>query len=157
MRPKMICQNPSRTDAGYTLVELLIVVAILALLVVALPLSYAQWRPGIEAKAAVQALAETLRGARVAAITSRQETAVVIDLSARTYAAQPITRPTRFADGVSLSIDEKRCLKGARVAEIRFYADGGASGCKLTIGAGGRSYRITVYWLTGRVAVDEAA
>jgi general secretion pathway protein H len=155
MASEMICQNTSRAEAGYSLVELLIVIAILALLVVALPVTYAQWRPGIEAKAAVQALTETLRGARVAAITSRRDSAVLIDLSARTYAALPVTRPTRFADNVTLSVDDSRCLKDSRVAEIRFYADGGASGCKLTISAGGRSYRITVHWLTGRVAVDD--
>jgi general secretion pathway protein H len=153
----MICHKSMHRNAGYTLVELLIVVAILAMLVVALPIMYAQWRPGIEAKAAVQALAETFRGARVAAITAQEDAAVVIDLSARTYAAVPQTRPTRFADAVALSIDDERCLKDARVAEIRFYADGGSSGCKLTISAGGRAYRITVHWLTGRIAVDDAA
>jgi general secretion pathway protein H len=152
----MICPNPFCQDEGYTLVELLIVVAIVGLLVVALPIMSAQWRPGIEAKATVQALAETLRGARVAAITNQQDGAVVIDLSARTYAAVPVVRPTRFADDVALSVDDKRCLKAASVAEVKFYADGGSSGCKLTVTSGGRAYRITVHWLTGRVSVDDA-
>lgn len=153
----MICPRIRRGAEGYTLTELLIVIAILALLVVALPMTFSQGRSGLEAKATVTALSDALRGARVAAIAGHDEASVIIDLSARTYAAEPRTEATRFGEDVALSIEDSKCMKKGRIAEIRFFADGGSSGCRLRIAAGRASYRITVQWLTGRVIVDELA
>lgn len=146
---------PKPAVAGYTLMELLIVIAVIAMVIVALPLMYAQWRPTVEAKVAVQSLTEAFRAARVTAITENQETSVVIDLSGRTYSVAAEAVPRRFDDEVALTIHDPKCLESATVAKIRFFADGGSSGCDMTITAGRRSYRIAVQWLTGRVSVDD--
>lgn len=147
---------PKPAIAGYTLMELLIVIAVFAMVVVALPMMYAQWRPTVEAKVAVQSLTEAFRAARVTAITEHQETSVVINLSDRTYSVAGEEQLRRFDDEVGLVIHDPKCLESATVAKIRFFADGGSSGCDMTIASGQRSYRIAVQWLTGRVSVADA-
>ena len=117
-----------RGDAGFTLLEALVALAILALawLLVAPALPDGLLRSELERSA--RALAAELREARARAIAEQRETVVRLD------------RP-----GVA-----------ARTAEpgaVRFFPEGGATAAVVTLERGGRAFRIEVDWLTGRVAL----
>src|SRR5580704_14736597 len=74
---------PSRTgDDGFTLVEMLVVLAIIGLLFLALPVLLSAGRPGLEAKAAARALAHDLMAARQKAIFENIETDVALNEAA---------------------------------------------------------------------------
>ncbi len=44
-------------------------------------------------------------------------------------------------------------LVNDKIGAIRFFADGGSNGGRVTIAAGERKYEVDVDWLTGRVAI----
>jgi general secretion pathway protein H len=44
-------------------------------------------------------------------------------------------------------------LVNDKVGAIRFYADGGSNGGRVTLAAGERKFEVDVDWLTGRVAI----
>ncbi len=46
-------------------------------------------------------------------------------------------------------------LVNDRVGAIRFFADGGSNGGRVTLAAGTRKYDIDIDWLTGRVAIQD--
>lgn len=121
--------------------------AIVGLMVLAVPALLSANLPGARADAAARALAQDLRLARQAAIISGAETSFV--LTAGSYAVTPGGTAHALPAGVSARID------GGDGGTIRFYADGSATGGTITVQGAQRRHRITVDWLTGRIALDE--
>lgn len=120
---------PSRAEAGFTLLEALVALAILALawLLVAPALPESLFRSELERSA--RALATELREARARAVAEQREVVV------------PLARP-----GAEIRTVEP--------GGVRFFPEGGATAASVTLARGGRSWRIEVDWLTGRVALS---
>ncbi|MCB2101834.1 MAG: GspH/FimT family pseudopilin [Rhodobacterales bacterium] len=142
------------TERGFTLVELLVVLVILAAaLGVAAPLM-TRGAEQAQFRTAARDLAGALRRTRTQAIRLGQDTRFVIDLEARTYAEGRAGKPHPLPEGLNLRLvtvaaerqDERR---GA----IRFYPDGSSTGGRLAVVQGDRALVVGVDWLTGRVAV----
>lgn len=142
-------------DRGFTLLELLVVMAILAILMVlARPLLP---RPGggAELKAAAAEVAAGLRAARAASIRTNAETVVMIDVARRA-----LRTGSRWA--LDLPPDVDLSLRSAAdeviapaAAGIRFFPDGSSTGGSLSLARGNSVQVVRVEWLTGRVVVDE--
>jgi general secretion pathway protein H len=134
------------TSGGYTMVELLVVLAIVGLLtVVAVPMLSAS-RPGLEATAAARTLASDLRAARQAAIDSGQARPVVLRPPGG-YNTGHVVR--------SLPRTVTLTFHGPMHDEIDFYSDGSASGGTIDLAAGKARRRVTVRWPSGQIALDE--
>jgi general secretion pathway protein H len=138
----------STREAGYTLVELLVVLAIIGLIILAVPVLIGTMRPGVESKAAAHALVHDLRVARETAIQQGVETRVVMNAAGRSYvvsggAVHVLPR------GVPLSFN------GPRGNEIRFYPDGSSTGGTVLVGSPKLRHRIVAHWLTGQISLDE--
>ncbi|MCK7575702.1 MAG: prepilin-type N-terminal cleavage/methylation domain-containing protein [Chromatiales bacterium] len=69
-----------RRAHGFTLVELLVVMAIAAVVMTAVPTLFSAAFPGLEMKSAARRTVATLRLARESAIRRGEETAVLVDL-----------------------------------------------------------------------------
>ncbi len=147
----------AQTARGVTLLELVMVLALIAILAVAAAPKIGQGIGSIEQRAAAQKVSGALKHARNLAITKRKDVAVVFNV--KTLAVTPpemtgFSLPTGVA--LDLTTIEKERVDDES-AGIRFYPDGGSTGGRVTLKKGARSLRIDVDWLTGRVRVEEDA
>lgn len=142
-------------DSGYTLVELLVVLAVMALLVAAAPALINTMRPGVEAKAAARTLANDLRGVRAAAIVANSETWVVLDAENKRYEIEPSGVMRKLPRAVSLELRGPRGEESGKHIELRFFPDGSSTGGSIRIVSGNRQHWIVDHWLTGRITIDE--
>jgi len=119
---------------GFTLLELLVVLAIMGILLMTMPKGLGAL-PGMRLHASQRLIADQLRTARNHAIESGTPTA---------FALGSVGLPS----GARISIDHGS-------DPIRFFADGSSTGGLLALIDGSRIYRIRIDGLTGRITADE--
>jgi general secretion pathway protein H len=160
--------NPFLKTAGFTLLELLVVLAIAGMLVALVPAAVSTVVPGTKARVAALDLASTLRDARNLAISQSTPVDVEFDLESASYsiAGSPIQELPR---GMALVIQERSgyVSETRRVARIpfdqqktrtlRFYPDGSSSGVHVRIGPQDSGYIVAVDWLLGGASVSRAS
>lgn len=131
--------------AGFTLLELMVVLAILGLALAIVPANLMNATGAQALKADVRTLISGLRYARTRAIASNEPVALVID----PHAAQLSIDGTQQIGTLS-----KSTTLGAanRPLAVQFYPDGGSSGGELLLSRGQDQYRVTINWLTGAVS-----
>ena len=142
-------------ERGFTLFELLVVLAILSLVVALGTPAFRRALPGLELKSGVESVAAQLREARALAIGRNAEVELVVNLDERSFrvADEP---PLRLAPEIGINLlTAGQEIIAARIGGIRFYPDGTSTGGGITLALDGRHYRVAVDWLTGRVAVTE--
>lgn len=140
--------------AGVTLVELLVVLALMAILAtIVMPML----GPGVSTtsmKAAARELASALRHARSEAMAQHRETLVMIDLEGRRFVVGNDPRGRELPRELEIKLFTAQMdIVNDKVGGIRFYPDGGSNGGRVTLAAGERKFEIDVDWLTGRVAI----
>ena len=142
--------------AGFTLVELLVVIAVLGF-ALALIVGYkAPWSSGAALEAAAAELASGLRLARSQAILDNRSVVLALDLDRHSWrigAGSPRPLPAQLSVEL-LTIGGERASE--RRGDIRFNPDGSSTGGRISIADGGRRIAIGVDWLTGRVQVADA-
>ncbi|AUB79942.1 GspH/FimT family pseudopilin [Candidatus Thiodictyon syntrophicum] len=137
------------------MVELLVVMAIAALLLTAVPPLISAAFPGVELKAAARRTAAALRLARESAIRTGADAALVVDVQERTFALtgmRTLSLPSQVH--VKLNAASREMLDDRRGA-VRFFPDGSSTGGVIILtrdtANGGAGYQVGVNWLTGRV------
>lgn len=140
-------------EDGFTLLEILVVIAIMGLVLGVLAAHGPPHTRGLEARAAAGALAQTFRSARATAIERGVPVDVAIDPARREFAADG--GPARqFSRDVAVSLLPPTLPGPGTVRRIRFAPDGSASGGGVALGFGGKTMDVSVEWLTGRVQVS---
>lgn len=144
----------SADQRGFTLLELLVVLAIIALATaVAMP-SYRGRASGLDARREVALVLNELRQARADALKNAVGAGLDFDLARRTI------RPAeggarRLPPDLTMTVDTTRSqLLGDQAGRIWFYPDGSSTGGRVTVADGRRVYRIDIDWVTGRVAAS---
>jgi len=149
MAPTRPCATGSVRQAGFTLVELLVVLAIIGLLIAAAPIIMRSAIPSARSLAAARAFAQELRQTRGQAIASGNATAIRFDTARQTYLLEPGDRARTLPKTVRFS------LPAQAATQIGFYPDGSSNGGTVFIGDGKLRHRVSIDWLTGRIGIDE--
>ena len=138
--------RPTRASgAGFTLVELLVVLAILAIAFAIVTPSVTRAIGATGPASVTEELAVALREARSNSIVSTTPVRVTLEAGARRWKAG--TREGTWPDGVAVELVP--APQGGEA--IVFYPDGTASGGRLFVGSGSSRRILAVDWLTGRV------
>ena len=146
----------SNFEAGFSLVEMLVVVTILALAATFAAPLLSRGSEGVRLQVASSELATAFRVTRSAAIVRNIETALVIDVDRRTFKSTVLPQRQFAAD-----IEAKLTFaSGIRTASsdggFEFFPDGSSTGGQVMLSLHGKQARLCVDWLTGEVRREEA-
>lgn len=142
-------------DDGFTLLELLVAMGILALALGLVAPSLNTARLGMAARSAAYELAAHLRSARAAARETNMERALIIDVDNRRYWAEGVVGPRQLPASIAVDLTVPASERiGAGMARVRFFPDGSTSGARVVLDDGRVSAAIRVDWLTGDVRLQ---
>jgi general secretion pathway protein H len=141
-----------RSQRGFTLVELLVVFALLALVTALVPVAFDRLRESTQYRDAVRGVLTDLRQARYRAISEGREIRFQLDLQGRSYGVEG-RAPKSFPESLRVRTTVAGVEMGAnQSAAIRFLPSGGATGGTVEImRPGGAGVRLTVDWLSGAI------
>lgn len=151
--------NPFRRQAvryqgGFTLIETLVVIMLLAVVTAALSPSLIP-TPNTQLRANASELVSALRDTRLHAMRSRRQADLGIDTASNTYQLPQKAIPV-FLDGdfeMRLTTAQEQLV--GTTGSIRFMPDGSSTGGRITLSNGSLLRHIDVEWLTGRIRIHE--
>lgn len=140
-----------RAGVGFTLLEMLLVVALIAAIGLLAAFAFTGGIAGMQLRSSAKELAAQLRYTRTQAIATGQKQTFTVDPSAHTWSG---------ANGRSGEIPKslKLSFVGARQTQPRegegaivFFNDGASTGGRIQLSAKRAGWNIDVTWLTGEV------
>jgi prepilin-type N-terminal cleavage/methylation domain-containing protein len=138
---------PRPGERGLSLLELIVVLAILSLVLVAVAPLVNPWHRGTMIDVAARDLALALRETRAAAIYGNKGTSFTLDGGAGQYWSD--AAPARRT--LPARITATFAAGQAQLGQIQFFPDGGASGGTIVLRDAHRSAAVRVDALSGRV------
>ena len=144
--------RPAFAKNGFTLLELLVVLAIIGAVLTVVPVLLSG-RFGDASIATVEdQLIADLRLSRGKAIMENSPTSLVIDGDFAGYVLLPSRQQRRLPDGFRIVL---RSASDGTAEKVQFYPDGTTTGGRLQIALGDDRYPIDVTWPTGRIRRGE--
>ncbi len=140
-----VTAREQRGEGGFTLLEMLVMLAVLGLMVGLVVARGPMRSAGLDARMAANQLAGTLRAARSQAIAADQPVAVAIDAASGLV---QVGSATPRAIGAAVS---------GLARPLVFLPDGSSRGAAVIVASGPVRMRVTVDWLTGRVSIANAS
>ena len=142
-------------NAGFTLVELLVVLVIAVTVISVTTVAYNKLSTSAYLKNSARHVAASLRYARNYAVAKGVDTHMQIDLTRRTYRYTGNNDSFQFRSGVDLEVFSANFLNQTPgIVEIHFAPDGSSSGGRVSLTSKNKTYIVHVDWLTGRVGID---
>jgi general secretion pathway protein H len=149
-------QNGRSFRAGFTLMEMLVVLAILALVMGFAGPLLSRGTEGVRLETASNELAAALRLTRSAAVMRNSEATLMIDVDKRVFGSSAVPqRP--FAAEIQAKLTYASGIRSAKSdGGFRFFPDGSSTGGDVTLSLHGKQVKLCVDWLTGEVRRGES-
>lgn len=140
--------------AGFTLMEMLVVLAIIAFVASMSSRLLRPTSPRLRVEAAARALCSAARATRVRAVATNQEATLFIDVARKSFSSA-VTAETALPSEarVDLSVAGGQRLGGG-VGGIVFFPTGGSTGGDVSIELAGARAHVGVNWLTGATTCE---
>lgn len=139
---------------GFTLIELMVVFAIMALVAAMAPVAYDKLKEGVQYRDTVRTMMTQLRSARYTAVSQGVPVRFTVDLQQRQYGLEGAAKEIPEAVELRTIVADREFVPNGS-ASIVFLASGGSTGGSVEIvrktGAG---TRLRVDWLSGRVTQE---
>jgi general secretion pathway protein H len=143
---------------GFTLLELLVVLAIIGVMLAVVPGFLLRGQPGLDVDVAARAIADALRQARSEAVLQNREQLFALDVEQRLFRVGGQRAPVQIAKGFEITFQTARSeTMSETIGQIRFFPDGSATGGRIGLALDGQRVEVVVDWLTGLVSVSHAA
>lgn len=147
--------QPMRSS-GFSLLELMLVLLLIALMFTMVPRMMGTGVSGAELKSSVRALNSAMKLARDAAINTRREAYVTVNVETREFTTTFESRTHKLNEQLTLKLFTSQADQlDQSTASFRFYPDGSSNGGRVTVGANEREFAIDIDWLTGRSSIVE--
>lgn len=144
-----------RSDAGFTLLELIIVLGIMVLGFGAVAVNMSSGNDSMALKAATRDLASGLRFVRSQAMISHSPSALDFNLSDNSYSLTGQAKIYHLAEDIDVTISTAKDDLHEGSAQLRFFPDGSSIGGRITLEKNKLSQEININWLTGHVSIAQ--
>jgi general secretion pathway protein H len=145
-----------RWSAGFTLLEILVVLAILGLAIALAVPVISRAMPSLELKTTARSVAAALREARGLAIADNREVVVTVDLDNRLLSTGSGGKAVGLGRHLGISLyTAAEELIDAGAGSIRFFPDGTSTGGRVRVFLADRKYDVVVNWITGGVSIRD--
>lgn len=139
---------------GFTLIELMVVFAIMALVVAMAPVAYDRLKDGVQYRDTVRTMISQLRSARYIAVSQGEPVRFTVDLQSRHYGFAGSEKEIPEAVELRTTVADREFVPNGS-ASIVFLASGGSTGGSVEIlRKTGSGTRLRVDWLSGRVTQE---
>ncbi len=142
--------GPRRGAAGFTLIEVIVVLVVLALVATIFVGRGPMRSRGVEAAGAARALAGAMRLARSQAIATDRAVSLSVDPVRHLYASGGAVHV--LPEAIGLAVQGPDGAPTRRLA-ILFRPDGSSSGGSVALADGARTLHVSVDWISGRVVL----
>jgi general secretion pathway protein H len=146
----------SGSGAGFTLIEVMVVMVVVGLMLAIVASRGPMRSAGLEAHMAARHLAQMLRAARAEAIVANRLVDVTLDPAGHWFR---VGAGPKEALPASLAVAASATPGGSpasRTIAIRFAPDGSGSGGRIALSRGKQMLVVAVDWVTGRVSLADA-
>jgi len=149
MQPGPTSQTEAAHTAGFTLLEMLCVLAVIGLiLAIAAPAPNNTSASGLRSLSI--ATAALLKSDRTAALKTGESIATQVDVDQLVFRSGASNRVLAIPPGVKVSTAlARRCDRSATKGTIIFFPDGASCGGVITLERSGDAYEVRVNWYTG--------
>ena len=142
----------ANSERGTTLLELLIVVAIVALLGAIAASAYAPTNGRLALERLTRSVTHAMESARVQALRAGRTTRFSFDMKERVFRVDQMNHRLMLPRNISAELIAAKEVSGfSDRGEIHFFPDGSTTGGKLTLKSKEKTSVIEVDWLTGRI------
>jgi general secretion pathway protein H len=149
------CRSRFGKRAGFSLIELVVALAVLGLALVLITGYKPPWSSSLGLDGTARELAAQLRLARSQAIVANRAVTFGLDLAGHRYRVgtdTPRPLPGNYQIALLTVAGEKA---SATAGGIRFNPDGSSTGGRITLAEAKRRVAVGVDWLTGRVSIAD--
>ena len=146
---------PDSRPKGFTLIELMAVILLLAIALSAVTFSFSKSLHTAKITAASRDLVAALRYTRGQAIVKGKQQVLMLNLDDNSYTAPGKSTVKLPADMTLRLTTAEQEVTGGNSGGIRFFADGSSTGGHISVLMDRREWRINVAWLTGEIELDE--
>ena len=146
-----------RTVPGFTLLEVVLVLAIVALASLLAAAAIGGGADGMRLRSAAKEIAAQLRFTRAQALATGEPQRFTIDPAAHAWTA-PKDREGELSPQLSIVFTGAREVQPAEgTGAIVFFPDGASTGGRVRMAIGDAAWQVDVAWLTGEVRVARGA